>query len=194
MAYDPGSKIVLGGEVILDLTGDDVTEADVVSGKKFHKRDGSQGTGTNTNDVDSSGATAVAAEILAGKTAAVGGTVITGTMPNRGAQSGVITDKDTPVVIQQGYHDGSGSVGVDASEKAKIIGNNIREGVTILGVLGTMSGSEGMSPQQKSVTPSMSAQTVLPDTGYNCLSQVNVAAIPVVITDNIAGGKTYTIG
>lgn len=194
MAYDTGSKIVLGGEVILDLTGDDVVEADVASGKKFHKRDGSQGTGTNTNDVDSSGATAVAAEILSGKTAAAGGSMLTGTMPNRGAQTGAITDKDTPVMIQQGYHDGSGSVEIDASEKAKIIGNNIREGVTILGVLGTMSGSEGMSPQQKSVTPSMSAQTVLPDSGYNCLSQVNVAAIPVVITDNAAGGKTYTIG
>lgn len=194
MAYDLGSKIVLGGEVILDLTGDDVTEADVVSGKKFHKRDGSQGTGTSTKDVDSSGATAVAAEILSGKTAAAGGSMLTGTMPNRGAQTGAITDKDTSVAILQGYHDGSGSVGIDPTEKAKIIATNIREGVTILGVEGSMSGSEGMAPQSKSVTPSMTAQTVLPDTGYNCLSQVNVAAIPVVITDNAAGGKTYTIG
>lgn len=194
MAYEPGSKIILGGETILDLTGDDVTEADVASGKKFHKRDGSQGTGTSTKDVDSSSATAVAAEILTGKTAAVGGSMITGTMPNRGAQEGAITDKDTPVVIKQGYHDGSGSVGIDTSEKAKLIASNIREGVTILGVQGSMSGSEDMRSQQKSVTPTMSAQTIIPDNGYNALSQVNVAAIPVTITDNAAGGKTYTIG
>lgn len=194
MAYEPGSKIILGGETILDLTGDDVTEADVASGKKFHKRDGSQGTGTSTKDVDSSSATAVAAEILTGKTAAVGGSMITGTMPNRGAQEGAITDKDTPVTIKQGYHDGSGSVGIDTSEKAKLIASNIREGVTILGVQGSMSGSEDMRSQQKSVTPTMSAQTIIPDNGYNALSQVNVAAIPVTITDNAAGGKTYTIG
>lgn len=194
MAYDPGSKIILGGETILDLTGDDVTEADVTSGKKFHKRDGSQGTGTSTKDVDSSGATAVAAEILSEKTAAVGGSIITGTMPNRGSQLGAITDKNTPVPILQGYHDGSGSVGIDSAEKAKIIASNIREGVTILGVQGSMSGSEGMTPQQKTITPTFAPQTILPDAGYNCLSQVSVEAIPVVITDNVAGGKTYTIG
>ena len=45
-----------------------------------------------------------------------------------------------------------------------------------------------------SVTPSATAQTVLPDTGYNYLSQVTVAAIPYVETDNSAGGKTVTIG
>jgi hypothetical protein len=40
----------------------------------------------------------------------------------------------------------------------------------------------------------MSAQTIVPDSGYNYLAQVQVNAIPVVETDNAAGGKTVTIG
>ena len=57
-----------------------------------------------------------------------------------------------------------------------------------------MSGSEDMKPQSKSVTPKASAQTVLPDEDYNCLSQVEVAAIPYAVSDNTSGGKTVTIG
>lgn len=57
-----------------------------------------------------------------------------------------------------------------------------------------MSGSEGMKPQSKSVTPTTSAQTILPDEGYNCLSQVEVAAIPYSESENSAGGITVTIG
>lgn len=38
------------------------------------------------------------------------------------------------------------------------------------------------------------AQTVLPDEDYNCLSQVEVAAIPYAVSDNTSGGKTVTIG
>jgi len=57
-----------------------------------------------------------------------------------------------------------------------------------------MSGTEGAKPQSKTVTPSTQAQTVLPDTGYNYLSQVTVAAIPYVESENTAGGTTVTIG
>lgn len=82
----------------------------------------------------------------------------------------------------------------DALTDAEYIATNIREGVTILGVEGAMSGSEDMKPQSKEVTPSKEAQTIMPDEEYNCLSQVTVKAIPYVETDNSAGGKTVTIG
>ena len=115
-------------------------------------------------------------------------------MPNRGGASGTISTKTGKHSIQQGYHDGSGNVQIDPTEQAKLIPENIREGITVLGVEGTMSGTEDAKPQAKSVTPSTTAQTVLPDTGYNYLSQVTVAAIPYVESDNAAGGKTVTIG
>jgi hypothetical protein len=65
-------------------------------------------------------------------------------MPNRGSQTGAIATKTGTVTIQQGYHDGGGSISIDSTEQAKLIANNIREGITILGVTGTMSGSEGV--------------------------------------------------
>lgn len=189
------SKVVLGsGEVLIDLTGDSVAADKLVKGVTAHDKTGAPIVGTNTNDVDTSEATATAAEILAGKTAGVNGQIITGTMPNNGGSVLDITDADTPVTIPQGYQDGSGKAQIAESERSKIIPENIRQGVTILGKTGTMSGSEGVKPQAKNVTPTFSAQEILPDEGYNCLSQVNVAAIPVTYTDNAAGGQTVTIG
>ena len=115
-------------------------------------------------------------------------------MPNRGKATGTIATVAGKYTIQNGYHDGSGTVQIDSAEQAKIIATNIREGITILGVEGSMSSSEGMKPQAKSVTPTAAAQTVLPDEGYNCLSQVTVAAIPYAESENSAGGLTVTIG
>lgn len=188
------NKVVYGGNTLIDLTGDDVTAGDVLSGKKFHLPSGAQGTGSCTYDADTSDATAVAAEILSSKTAYKNGSKLTGTMTNNGAVSGSITTKSGEYTVPQGYHDGSGKVSIPSSEQAKIIANNIREGITILGVEGTMSGSESMSAQAKIVTPSTTSQVVMPDSPtYNCLSQVTVNAIPYTETDNAAGGKTVTI-
>lgn len=188
------SKIVVGTEVKIDLTGDDVTASNLLKGIKAHDKSGAPITGTCAYDADTSGATATAAEILKGKTAYVGGSEVTGTMPNNGAKIIEIATKDAEPAIPMGFHDGSGKAKISDTEKAKLIPTNIREGITILGVEGTMSGSEGMTPQSKTVTPSFSAQEVLPDEGYNCLSSVTVNAIPMTETDNSAGGKTLTIG
>lgn len=188
------NKVIYGGNTLIDLTSDTITESDVINSKSFHKADGTVSEGTCTFDVDSSTATANVAEVLATKTFAKNGSILTGTMPNRGAVTGTISTKAGTYTIPQGYHDGSGSVGISSTEQAKIIATNIRQGVTILGVEGTMSGEEGVNAQTKSVTPAVTAQTVTPDTGYNYLTQVNVAAIPYVETDNSAGGKTVTIG
>lgn len=188
------NKVVYGGNTLIDLTGDDVTASDVLTGKKFHLPSGASGTGSCTYDADTSDATAVAAEILATKTAYKNGSKLTGTMTNNGAVTGTISEVDGEYTVPQGYHDGSGKVGISSTEQAKIIATNIREGITILGVEGTMSGSEGMSAQAKIVTPSTTSQVVMPDSPtYNCLSQVTVNAIPYTETDNAAGGKTVTI-
>lgn len=190
------NKVVIGGEAKLDLTGDTVTPATLAKGATAHDKSGAPITGTSTKDVDSSGATAGPAEVLSGKTYAAQGEVKTGTMPNQGGKTLNITSKATPVTIPQGYHDGSGKAQIDATEAAKIIANNIRQGITILGVEGSMSGTEGAKAQPKTATPSFSEQVISPDTtsGYNYLSQVTVKAIPVTYVDNEQGGQTVTVG
>lgn len=189
------SKIIFGGETLIDLTSDTVTADKLLKGFTAHGKDGEPITGACTFDSDTSSATATAAEILNTKTAYVKGSKVTGTMKNNGAVTGSITTKAEQYTVPQGYHDGSGKVGIDATEQAKIIPENIRDGVTMLGVLGTMSGSEDVKSESKTVTPTKAGMTVLPDStqGYNYLSQVVVAPIPYSESDNSSGGKTITI-
>lgn len=194
MANQYKNKVIINGTTIIDLTADTITAADLASGKTAHDKSGAPITGTNTYDADTSEDTAAVSEILTGKTAHARGTLLTGTMPNRGAVTGTISTKAQQYTIQQGYHDGSGKVQIATAEQAKIIASNIRQGVTILGVEGTMSGEEGVNAQSKSATPTFASQTIVPDTGYNYLTQVTVAAIPVTETDNSAGGVTVTVG
>lgn len=187
------NKVVYGSQTLIDLTADTVTADQLAEGVTAHDKSGTQITGTSTKDVDSTDATAAEAEILTGKTAYARGAKLTGTMPNRGAVSGTIATKAGSYEIPMGFHDGGGSVTIDSDEQAKIIAANIKSGVTILGVEGTYGGEE-VSAQQKTVTPTRDGQTVLPDEGYDYLSQVTVAAIPYQETENAAGGKTVTIG
>ena len=195
MANSYNNKVVLAsGEVLIDLTGDTVDAAHVLDGFTFHDKSGAPVTGTCTYDSDTSDDTAAVGEILSGKTAHARGALLTGTMPNNGAQMGSISTKEQEVIIAQGYHDGSGKVSISADEQAKLIPNNIREGITILGVEGTMSGSESVVAQARSVTPKFTQQVISPEDGYTHLSEVTVYPISVTYSDNSAGGKTVTIG
>lgn len=186
------NKLVVGNETKFDLTADTVTADKLLEGATAHDKSGAPITGTCTYDADTQDATAAVAEILEGKTAYARGTKLTGTMPNKGAVSGTIATKEA-YTIPMGFHDGSGTVSLDATESAKLIAGNIKSGISILGVEGTY-GGEAAKVQTKSVTPTMSVQTVLPDEGFDYLSQVEVAAIPVTYSDNSAGGQTCTIG
>jgi hypothetical protein len=188
------NKVIYAGKTLIDLSADTATAETVLKGQTFHDKTGAIVTGTNTYDSDTTSATASVAEILIGKTAYVRGAELTGTMVNNGAVTGSITTVAQEYTVPQGYHDGSGKVSISSTEQAKLIAKNIREGITVLGVTGTMSGSESMKAQSKTVTPSNSSQQVLPDSTYNCLSSVTVDAIPYVETDNSAGGITVTIG
>lgn len=189
------NKVVYGGQTLIDLTGDTVQASDVINSKTFHDKSGASVTGTCTFDADTSDATAAASEILNTKTAYVAGTKVTGSMPNRGKQTSTITTKAQSITINNGYHDGSGTVAISSTEQAKIVASNILSGVTILGVTGNVQPSSDVKIESsKTATPSTSQQTITPSSGYNALAQVVVSAIPYAEVLNASGGYTATIG
>lgn len=197
MANQNINKVIYGGKTLIDLTADSVTADKVLASETFHSADGSIQTGTCTYDANTKDASAVAAEILEGKTAYKAGAKVTGTMKNNGAVDLKLTSTEA-VVVPLGFHDGSGTVGLSDEDLAKLIPQNIRENVTVLGVVGTLSLTEAEKIQgEVSVTPKANQeQTIVPDAeqGYTCLSSVKVLAIPYVESDNDQGGVTATIG
>ena len=190
------NKVIFGGDTLIDLSNDDVTRASVVNGKYFHLPTGERTTGTCTYDADTSDANASTDDILSGNTAYKKGVKLTGTMTNQGEQHLTISARDTAVTIPAGYHDGSGDIGLSSTDKAALIAANIRSGVSILGITGSMSGSENVKATSATLTPYTTSQTIQPsDLGdYNSFSSITVSAIAITETDNVAGGKTVTIG
>ena len=156
------NKIVFGSNVLIDLTADTVTADKILASYTAHNASGDIITGTCDFDVNSQDATVKVAEILTGKTAYARGSKLTGTMPNNGGVSLTISSVNDEISIAQGYHDGSGKVTILDTEKAKLIASNIKQGITILGITGTLEPSSAIKVHAKTVTPSVDSQTILP--------------------------------
>ena len=86
---------------------------------------------------DTAGADIVGADVLSGKTGFGASGEVAGSMPNNGSTGGTISTKAGTVNIPSGYTSG-GSVSIDATEQAKIVAGNIKQGVTILGQAGSL--------------------------------------------------------
>lgn len=194
MANEFNNKVVLKtGEVLIDLTQDDVKAEHVQQGIFFHDKMGKRQSGTNTKTVDASGATAEAAEVLVGKTFGKGSEIQTGTMVDNSGKNIEITTV-AGQQIPQGYSDGSGVAKISDTEAAKLVAGNIKEGVTILGITGSF-GADDISSKALEVTPSFEVQTINPaDQGVTFFSTVEVKPITVDRKDNEFGGITVTIG
>ncbi len=188
------NKVVYNGQTLIDLTQDTALAADVASGKYFHLATGERVVGTSTLDSDTSDANAIAGEILSGKTAYVNGNKITGSMPNNGATNVTISSV-SGASIPAGYSDGSAKAVLDSASASALSANNIRQGVTILGVQGTLSPEDDLTVGPVSATPSGSQQVITAASqNLDYITQVTVAPIPYTETDNAQGGVTVVIG
>ena len=86
---------------------------------------------------DTSDADGQAAHLLNGHTLYGPSGAVQGSMTDNGATGGTISTKAGTVTIPAGFTSG-GTVGISASEQAKIIASNIKQGVTILGQAGSL--------------------------------------------------------
>lgn len=87
---------------------------------------------------DTASADITASDILKGKTGYGASGEVNGSMANNGATGGTISTKAGTVAIPSGFTTG-GSVGISTTEQNKIIAANIKSGVTLLGVAGSLS-------------------------------------------------------
>ena len=113
--------------IINGLTYQNVPEVDI------HK----SGSGT-AKFYDTSSADITSDHVLTGKTAFGANGSVSGGMANNGSTSGTISSKAGTVNIPAGYTSG-GTVKISDTEQAKVIAGNIKSGVTLLGVSGSLS-------------------------------------------------------
>ena len=86
---------------------------------------------------DTEAADITSADVLTGKTGFGASGSVSGSMANNGSTGGTISAKAGTVTIPAGYTSG-GSVSISSAEQAKIIASNIKSGVTLLGVAGSL--------------------------------------------------------
>lgn len=187
------NKVVYNGTTLIDLTSDTVDASHVLYGYTAHDKSGAPITGSCNFDSDTTDANASQSEILSGKTAYVNKVKLTGTMTNNGSNDISVTGL-VGVSIPAGYYDGSGTAAIDSTSATNLVASNIRSGVTILGVEGTLSAEDGLTVGAISATPTASQQVITAASqSLDYITQVTVAAIPYTETDNAQGGKTVVI-
>lgn len=95
------------------------------------------------------------------------------------------TNSDTTVTPDNGYTLNKITVKGDSDLKAE----NIKSGVSIFGITGSLESSQDVKTQSKTVTPTKDGVTVTPDSGY-LLEKVTISGDSDLIPANIKSGVT----
>lgn len=123
---------------------------------------------------------AVAGDVLAGKTASGDDGEFTGTIPNNGA-GGTVTPGTSDIVKPSGYY----SSPITIKGDPELVAANIKEGIDILGVIGTL--PVGKKQLSGTVTSSNTSQLVVNSAG-------NTTSLPwVTVTGLSFSSKPYYI-
>ena len=134
---------------------------------------------------DTASADVSGADLLTGKTAFGASGAVSGSMANNGGTGGTISTKAGTVTIPAGYTTG-GTVAISSTEQAKIVASNIKSGVTLLGVAGSLALP---SISQDSTTKILSISERGCDMAQNItLLGASYTAVPAVRLPKTGGG------
>ena len=148
--------------ISLDPLPNPAGAAQILTGKEAYNDQGQKLTGILQPGIDTSDATAIAGDILSGKTAYVAGQKISGTIPSKAAAT--ITPGTSNQTIAAGqYLSGTQTI----AGASTLIAGNIKSGVSIFGVTGTYIG--GSSTKLKTGTISATVIGITEITiGFQC--------------------------
>lgn len=177
------TKQILDSNVSMNFNADysDVATAIGLTSEKIKAGETILGVeGTLPSGVDTSDATATVKDILAGKTAYVDGEKLEGTMANNGDL--VITPNTDEQDHSAGYYNSIQVRPVTSSVDTNIKAENIKSGISILGVTGSLVELNG---HELEVTPATVQKVIEPEENYNAITRVTVEAVTSSIDSNI---------
>lgn len=107
---------------------------------------------------------------------------------------GLIRSLNDPFTIPEGMYDGNEAVEIDPDKITELVPMNIRQGVTMLGVRGEMSGTESVKSQSVMISPSTDEQVIYPFGSYEYISSAVLEPISYETVENPNGSLTAIIG
>lgn len=154
---------------------------------------------SNPITIDLSGDTITPSDLKSGvKAHNSEGTQITGQMVDNGAVIETINTKEVECTIPEGYHNGNGKVSINTTEQEKIIPDNIKKDVSILGVTGTLvGGGYGYTKiGEKDIEVNTTSTAQIEQTTINCGSEAYTKdkIIYVRIRDKAGARNGYFLG